>query len=144
MKKCATCGYLSLKRTHTGEFDEFPGTLRKGGGSQEGRHLPFPFCYVDEYDLPGECFAIAKGRVGSEIMHEVVQRGREDCPRWTSWMQGFSPLQHIQMALDREQRSQDHRKWRIEVLGLGAGLIVVGVVGPLLAVVLDNCAFGGP
>lgn len=135
---CRTCGFLAHYDV-SNEAKEIPVPYRENPSRTFGG-ADMPFCLVDAYDLPKEIQALPSER---PVSIETVIFEDRDCTEWTRYKAGSSPRDHRLMLDEQRERAREDQKWKWGVIRVGLLLAFTTVAGPMLAVVLDNCAFGG-
>lgn len=108
--RCATCGYLGLRRFSDGAWMEVNDTVRTQGRTVSYKHArPIPECYKKAFNLPEEVReAVAQRLKSQNIPAEIValhleQPTTEDllsvigrnrvCGSYTDWIRGRNPPQ---------------------------------------------------
>lgn len=108
--RCATCGYLGLRRFSDGAWMEVNDIVRKQGRTVSYKHTrPVPECYKKAFDLPKEIEETITRRLKSQkIPAEIValhleQPTPEDllsiigkeraCDSYKEWVPGQNPPQ---------------------------------------------------
>ena len=140
MKACKNCGFLSQMHPDTGEHIEV---------SQDMRENPIRYgmfamsiCFVGAFDLERE---VQESKYPKKVtaISEAFNKDRSSCPEWLQWRPGSSPKEHRQIQDLENEREREDKEWRWGVIRIGLLLVVATLVGPILAVLLNNCVFGG-
>ena len=156
MKTCASCGFLALRNSYGGKFEEALALYREKRQPRLNQsHLPN--CFAMAFNLPDEVNTLAPDAEEYAI-EQVLRTDRTNCPEWTQWQQGFSPKEHQEM-LNRqvEQKLNNSFLERLEEMrarrenkGLILGVVVTGVLlilatlgAPVWAVWVQHYFFGG-
>ena len=157
--RCAECGYLAIREVKKWTLCEaerkYRDDLTTPPNGPDREYQFVPVCFAGEVSF-------AESLQGSEKekraeCRSAISRDRE-CPSFTSWKPGFSPKEHVDMQLVREQREwqqgeekrrrewqkeqeEDRRKWeaRLQTRELSAGAVVAiaaAVLGGLVAQLL--------
>lgn len=113
--KCRDCGYLALRKKDTRELVDAEECYRKDGtvpgpgmSDKPDSHLRVfdvhyekpPICFVRAADLRKESGENAEKRA------EVVNRPRK-CAKFTSWEQGFTPKEVVEMRLSEKLETRN-------------------------------------
>lgn len=116
MAKCIMCGFLSLRNAQTDRLEEIPGNRRSAGSfalaTYGGIH-----CSEKVFCL--ELEMRQAGGTGREQYQEIVNKER-DCPRFTEWIEGYSPRDHRDMYNEKmlleiqETQREKERVWQDE------------------------------
>lgn len=138
MVKCKDCGFLSLVRRENGELASANASYCTEGfqAYQRDEVFPVPNCYVREHaihlepleaegiyvklvgEMPG--LISLENKEGADVTDLVILKniGRErQCEKFTNWLQGFSPKEHMEMLdkqfiMEREdRRDKDQKEW---------------------------------
>lgn len=89
--RCSECGFLSGNHSGSYEMIEVPKEFRDG--RELARFAPVPICPMGQID-----FRKASGDYTSQKMiAEEIQKER-DCSKFTKWVPGMSPKDHIHMS----------------------------------------------
>ncbi len=108
-------------------------------------------------NLEGELTALDSGYSGDAVL-KVIQKDRSDCPEWTPWMRGFSPKEHREMLIRKEEQDRyaalveglentkarrENKKWWVGVIAIGIFLILATLAAPALAAWVENRFLAG-
>lgn len=100
---------------------------------------PFPVCFVGASDLQ-EALRRSEQK---DLVTEVLEKDRSDCPEWTPYKAGFSPREHRLMLDQQQEREQEAQRWRWSAIRLVILLIFVTLAAPTLAVVIERFLLNG-
>ena len=154
LNACSNCGLLA-RREVFGEVAEADMRFRQSGIST-GLAL-FPTCTAMAADLERELTKLNSNESGDAIL-KVIQKDRSDCPEWTPWMRGFSPKEHREMLIRKEEQDRyaalveglentkarrENKKWWWGVIAIGFFLILATLAAPALAAWVENRFLAG-
>ncbi len=139
MKTCKNCGLLALRERDIGRLVEVSQYLRENPATFGFSGIPE--CFVEAFSLGSEIEQLWRAEKTDSIKR-VIEKDRSDCPKWIKWNTGLSPKEHLGMADAEKERHREDGKWRWGVLRIGLALVFATLLGPILAVVVNNCVFG--
>ena len=147
MNACNNCGLLA-RRYVIGEIVEADDMFRETGKSTG--IAPFPTCTAMAADLEQEYTALESVHAGDPVL-KVIQKDRSDCPEWTPWMRGFSPKEHREMLIRKEEQDRNESlvksledmraqreegNWWLGVIGIGIVLILATLAAPIMSALI--------
>lgn len=122
--RCVNCGFYSVRHVQTRELVDAELRSRQSGfmptiAISANHNLPA----YDEYSV---CFVRQAGfmheinRPCNEAAREKAANDERDCRRFTTWIQGFSPKEHLEMIQEKDRlewqakQAQDQRDFQAE------------------------------
>ena len=154
MKACNNCGFLARRGVEE-RITEAGKMFRNTGKSADFAF--YPTCTAMAANLEQEFTALESVHADDPVL-EVIQKDRSGCPEWTPWIRGFSPKEHREMLIRKEEQGRyeslvksledmraqrEERNWTLGVIGIGIVLILATLAAPTLAVWVENCFLGG-
>ena len=119
-RTCAGCGYLGISsREHPGDLDHVGSDYRANGQHDWNGFNPIPQCYKLAYSLPDEWESHLAQLAASKVQNPnrqaavlVIQKPREACTQWDTYIPGLSPKARAAMiqqdkAFDIQQKLLD-------------------------------------
>ena len=110
MVKCADCGFLGVRIRQTRQIVDAEPLMRERGynpaltiAGADTVYDDAVLCFVRAHNLAAEM-----GRADEENRRRVVQQERE-CQRFTPWIQGLTPKEHIELKIE-----EDRQLWQTE------------------------------
>ena len=111
---CSDCGFLALRNFFTGSLEEASEEYRRQIDividpiHRRELHHRVPVCLVRASNLREEMKDSKKGTI-----LDCIQKERE-CHGMTEWQQGYSPKEHLEKNMLKEQREWQQRESRIQ------------------------------
>jgi hypothetical protein len=151
--RCCECGYLSLREVYNRELYSPEANYRETGETPIASSLsPFPVCLMRACDFRRELKVAKEGHHSDSVkIVDVIRRDRP-CDEFTTWQQGFSPKEHLEMnilkeqqaahdkqaAIERQWRKEDTRFRFVELIVMGGIVTLVSVIVQIVAAFISR------
>lgn len=125
MAKCADCGFLALRYIDGERRIAEASAIVREVGNVEPCFTANVECYARQFNLKKE-----EGGGGGPVRTLKIVNRERDCPKFTPWLQGYSPKEHREMldqakiaewqAKQESRNRRTDRIWEVLVLAVGA------------------------
>ena len=139
--KCCDCGFLAVRNKQTRQLMEAELEIRANHETKDTIYELLPICFRMEEQLEDDISQLKRGtklagKTGiSWIDISMVTDRYRDCISFTKWQQGWTPREHFDMDLMKEQKNQENirnsvnHRWRI------AEFVALVIIVPVVTVI---------
>jgi hypothetical protein len=147
MRKCANCGYLSVRNKADYSLGEATIDFREKGKvpiayddkgcNPHALHEAIPLCFARQAYLASKAKEIEDRNNPVKEVKAIIQE-ENDCKEFTDWQQGFTPKEHREMMAREEMRRwYSGQQWKLVAVA-GVFVLLGGFLGALITWLLTR------